>query len=195
MLPARKPMLQKPTQVKKLQRYTYADYYSWDDDKRWELIDGIAYAMAPGPSFSHQSILGNIYRQISNFLFGKKCNVLLAPLDVRLNADAKDDTVVQPDLLIVCDESKLNERGCAGAPDMVVEILSPSSAEHDMVRKYELYLKCGVREYWIVDPNAKTVVTYILDNSAYVRKDYNKTDVVPVSVVEGCFVDFGKVFS
>ena len=194
MIPARKPVLQKAPQIQKIRRYTYADYYSWDDDKRWELIDGIAYAMAPAPSPSHQSISGNIFGQIWQFLCGKKCRLFHAPLDVRLNADTKDDTVVQPDIVIICDESKINDRGCAGAPDMVVEILSPSSVEHDMVRKYELYLKYGVREYWIVDPKTETVAVHILAGGTYVKQDYNKTDIAPVNVVEGCFVDFGKVF-
>ena len=178
---------------KENRHYTYADYCTWDDDERWELIDGVPYAMA-APLIAHQRVSRDIVMQIGQFLRGKPCEVFYAPTDVRLNADTRDDTVVQPDLIVVCDESKLNERGCAGAPDMAVEILSPSSVEHDKVRKYKLYLKYGVREYWIVDPKAKTVVTYILENGDYIRKDYNKTDVVPVFVLEGCFVDFGKVF-
>ena len=174
-------------------RYTYADYCGWDDDERWELIDGIPYAMA-APSISHQSVSGNIHLQIGQFLRGKTCKVFYAPTDVRLSADKKDDTVVQPDLLVVCDKSKIDEKGVIGAPDMVVEILSPSTASHDMVRKYTLYLKAKVREYWIVDPVSKTVVAHILGDGAYSGKSYGETETVPVSVLEGCTVDLAEVF-
>ena len=174
-------------------RYTYADYCNWDDDKRWELIDGVPYAMA-APSYAHQSVSGNLYLQVGQFLRGKKCKVLYAPFDVRLNTDTLDNTVVQPDILVVCDESKFDKAGLVGAPDVVVEILSPTSSSHDMIRKYNLYMKAGVREYWIVDPELQTVVTNILENGQYVRKDYEKPEVVPISVLEGCTVDLAEVF-
>ena len=189
MLAARKPVLQKA------QRYTYADYCKWDDSERWELIDGIAYAMAPpAPGWAHQSIIGEIYFQLKQFLRGKKCNVFLSPLDVRLNADTKDNTIVQPDLLVVCDSSKFDHHSYVGVPDMVVEVLSPSTALHDFDRKYRLYLKHGVREYWIVDPEAQAVVTHILEDGAYVRKTYEQKEVIPVYVLDGCAVDFAEVF-
>ena len=180
--------------LKKTERYTYADYCTWDDSERWELIDGIAYAMAPAPSSSHQGISGSIYLQIGRFLRGKKCKVFYAPFDVRLNAGTKDNTVVQPDLLVVCDESKIDEKGCVGAPDMVVEVLSPSSAIHDTIRKLGLYLKSGVREYWIVDPVTKTVVKYILENGINDRTIYDNSETVPVFVLEGCAVNLAEVF-
>ena len=184
--------LRKPT-VQDTVRYTYADYCNWDDDEKWELIDGVPYAMA-APSFSHQSASRDIAFQIHQFLRGKKCKVLYAPLDVRLNADTLDNTVVQPDILVVCDESKIDKAGLVGVPDMAVEILSPSSSSHDMIRKYNLYMRAGVREYWIVDPELQTVVTNILEDGRYIRKDYEKPEVVPISVLEGCTVDLAEVF-
>ena len=121
-------------------RYTYSDYIKWDDDVRRELIDGIPYLMA-GPNRKHQGILGELYLQIGNFLKDKPCKIYLAGLDVRLNADTLDDTVVQPDLVIVCDHSVLNDAGCKGVPDMVVEVLSPSNSRYDKITKWGTYLK------------------------------------------------------
>ena len=180
----------KPSDV---QRFTYQDYCTWDDDERWELIDGIPYAMA-APMRKHQRVSGKIYLQIANFLRGKACEVYYAPFDVRLNADTLDNTVVQPDIAVFCDESKLDEKGGIGAPEMVVEILSPSSASHDMIRKYMLYMKVGVREYLIVDPESQTVVTHILEDGKYNRKDHEKTDVIPVLTLDGCVIDLSEVF-
>ena len=179
--------------VDEARRYTYADYCTWGDDERWELIDGIPYAMA-APSISHQSVSRNIVLQIGQFLRGKTCKVFYAPTDVRLNADTKDNTVVQPDLLVVCDKSKLDKNAVIGAPDMVVEILSPSSASHDMIKKFMLYLKANVREYWIVDPATKTVLVLTLESGKYAGKAYDETETVPVSVLEGCYVDLAEVF-
>ena len=183
----RKPVLQGA------RRYTYSDYCSWDDDERWELIDGVPYAMA-APLISHQGILRNIVLQIGQFLHKKTCEAFFAPTDVRLNPGAGDDTVVQPDLLVVCDKSKIDRKGIIGAPDMIVEILSPSSLSHDMIRKFTLYLNADVREYWIVDPETGSVIVNVLVDGKYVTKDYDKTAVVPVSVLEGCSVDLAEVF-
>ena len=187
MQAVRKPVLQEPV------RFTYEDYCTWDDDERWELIDGIAYAMA-APSYIHQSISSSIHVQIGQFLRGKTCKVFSAPFDVRFNPNSKADTVVQPDIVIICDKSKHDERGGIGVPDMVVEILSPSSVTHDMLRKYGLYLKAGVREYWIVDPWEKIVITHVLQNGKYERKIFEKTDSVPVFILDGCNVDLAEVF-
>ena len=186
------PALRKPA-LQETKRYTYADYCTWDDDERWELIDGVPYAMA-APLVLHQEVLGGIYRQISNFLHRKTCRVFFAPTDVRLNADTKDNTVVQPDLLIVCDKSKIDEKGIIGAPDMIVEILSPSSVSKDMITKFMLYLNANVREYWIVDPDTGSVIVNIHQNGTYNAKAYNKSAVVPVSILEGCSVNLAEVF-
>ena len=175
--------------------YTYSDYYSWDDDKRWELIDGIAYAMAPAPSLTHQSLLGEFFYQLYTFLKGKTtCRVFIAPFDVRLNPDGLDDTVVQPDITVVCDESKLDDRGCRGVPEMAIEVLSPSSTKHDRVRKFELYQRYGVIEYWIVDPVDKSVQVNILENGQYGTKVYAKTEVVAVHTLEGCTIRLSDFF-
>ena len=178
---------------KEKRRYTYADYCTWEDDERWELIDGVPYAMA-APVIAHQSALSDIGIQIGQFLRRKKCKMFFAPTDVRLNADTRDNTVVQPDLLIVCDKSKIDEKGIIGAPDMVVEVLSPSTASHDMITKFMLYLKASVREYWIVDPVTGTVVVNILEDGKYVATAYVNTEKVPVSMLEGCVVDLAEVF-
>ena len=174
-------------------RYTYTDYCEWDDDERWELIDGVPYAMA-APTRTHQSISRNIVLSVGQFLRGKKCDVFYAPFDVRLNTDTFDNTVVQPDIVVFCDDSKMDDKGGIGAPEMIVEILSPSSASHDTIRKYMLYMKAGVREYWIVDPVTQTIVVHLLDDGTYRGRVYEKTDVVPVTVLEGCEVNLAEVF-
>ena len=175
------------------QRYTYEDYCSWDDDKRWELIDGFPYAMS-APNRKHQEISGNIFSLLHNFLKGNPCKVYAAPFDVRLNADTYDDTVVQPDLLVVCDKSKLNNKGCTGAPDMVIEILSPSTAMLDRFLKFNQYLRAGIKEYWIVDPDSRTVSVYILKNGEYVAHAYGNGEPIPVHVLKGCTIDMQEVF-
>jgi len=177
------------------QRYTYADYCTWDDSKRWELIEGVPYAMSPSPSPMHQTISVQLLRKIGNFLEGKPCKVFHAPFDVRLNADDEDDTVVQPDLLVVCDRSKIDNTGCKGAPDLVVEILSPSTARKDRVLKFQQYQQAGVREYWIVDPETKSVQVCILQGGLYVTYMYADTDTAPVRVLEGCEIDLQDVFA
>ena len=175
-------------------RYTYADYATWPEDVRYELIDGVAHMMSPAPGRVHQTILGELYRQIATFLKGKQCKVYAAPFDVRLNADSGDDTVVQPDIVVVCDRSKLDDKGCNGAPDMVVEILSKSSLGRDRVLKFNRYLKAGIREYWIVEPDSKTATVYILDNGRYYSTAYAETDNAPVHVLEGCTINLTDVF-
>jgi len=177
----------------KIQYYTYADYCEWDDDERWELIGGIPYAMT-APSTTHQRILGALHRQFANFLDKKPCEVFLAPFDVRLNAEEYDDTVVQPDLTIICDSAKIDDKGYKGVPDMVIEILSPSTAKHDILRKFNIYLRVGVREYWIVDPETRTVQVFILENGRYLAKSYGEADTVTVHALEGCEIILSDVF-
>lgn len=145
-------------------RFTYRDYRDWDDGQRWELVDGIARAMSPAPSLPHQSLVTALAAQLYARLQGGPCRVLVAPFDVRLpEADEDDDaiaTVVQPDVLVVCDPSKLDERGCRGAPDFIVEVLSRSTAAHDQITKRDLYERHGVREYWLVHPVDQIVTVY-----------------------------------
>ena len=181
--------------------YTYADYSTWDDDQRWELIDGVAYAMA-APTAAHQDICGELFSQFHNFLRGKPCKVFFAPFDVRLFAnqddetDESDDTVVQPDLLVVCDRRKLSDgKSCKGAPDLIIEILSPSTTNKDRILKFQKYLEAGVREYWIVDPNAQTVRVFLLKDGKFTRRKYGKTDTVAVTVLPGLTISLPDVFA
>ncbi|GAB7389226.1 Uma2 family endonuclease [Bacillaceae bacterium] len=180
-------------------KYSYADYRQWPDDERWELIDGVPYAMTPTPSRQHQRILLEIARQISNHLLDKACEVYPAPFDVRLFAeDRKDEdveNVVQPDITVVCDPTKLDDQGCAGAPDLIVEILSPGTGKHDRWRKYKLYERAGVGEYWIVDPVMKTVEVFLLENGKYaLRGVYGNEDMVKVSFLPDLAIDLRLVF-
>ena len=175
--------------------YTYSDYLTWEDDERWELIDGKPYLMS-APNENHQLLLGEIFRQLANFLKGKKCKVYFSPFDVRLNHDTLDDTVVQPDVLVVCDKNKTADgKTVKGAPDLAIEILSPSNPKHDTVIKFKKYMEAGVREYWIVDPKAKTVAVNILENGKYNTRICGETEKLPVCVLENCVVDLGEVFS
>ncbi|MDL2319351.1 Uma2 family endonuclease [Eubacteriales bacterium OttesenSCG-928-A19] len=180
-------------QQRKDERYTYADYITWDDGNRYELIDGEVYMM-DAPKRVHQGISGAIFWRIAAYLEGKPCEVYAAPFDVRLNADAEDDTVVQPDISVICDPSKLDDRGCVGAPDMVVEILSPSSAEYDQGVKLNRYLEAGVRECWIVNPMHRFVQVNLLRDGEYHMRPYGDADAVPVSVLDGCVIELAKVF-
>jgi len=183
------PMPQKNAEYK----YTYADYCSWDDDERWELIDGVPYAMSPAPRREHQEILGELFAQLREYLKCKPCKVFIAPFDVRLNADDDDGTVVQPDIVVVCDRSKLDERGCKGAPDLLIEITSPSTARHDRVTKLNKYQQAGVREYWIVDPDTKTVQVCVFERGGV--WGYDDTNTAPLSVLPGCEINLSDVFA
>ncbi|HLA34067.1 MAG TPA: Uma2 family endonuclease [Rhodocyclaceae bacterium] len=151
--------------------HTYADYITWPADARYELIDGVAYAMSPAPTRRHQRIVGQVFRQIANALDGARCEAYIAPFDVRLpQGDASDaaiDTVVQPDISIICDPDKLDERGCCGAPDWIIEVLSPGTVGHDQIVKKALYERVGVREYWTVHPIDNIVTVYVLENGSY----------------------------
>lgn len=156
------------------ERYTYADYLSWPEDTRYELVDGVAHAMT-GPNRRHQEIVGNLFVQLANGLEAHPCRIYIAPFDVRLpkadEADEQVDTVVQPDISIFCDRAKLDERGARGAPDWVIEVLSPASAGHDQIVKPRVYERAGVREYWLVHPTGRIVTVYWLSVGAYGRPD------------------------
>ena len=161
------------TPAKKLNTYTYQDYKNFDDSMRCEIIEGEVVMMSPAPSGWHQDISSTLHTIFAVFLKGKKCKVYHAPMDVLLNYEYKgenSDIILQPDLLVLCDKNKLDKRGILGAPELIVEILSPSTLKYDLGKKMELYLAYGVKEYWIVDPNAKTIhLNYEVD------KDYEET--------------------
>ena len=155
---------------------------------------------SPGPSTVHQEILGELFAQCHADLQGKRCKVYLSPFDVRLferegDHPADVDTVVQPDMTVVCDRSKVDQKGIHGAPDLIVEILSPSSWRHDCLVKYNLYQRAGVKEYWIVDTEKQVVLVHTLEEGQYhAPKAYTARDTVPVGVLEDCAVDLTAVF-
>ena len=164
--------------------FTYADYRTWPDGERWELIDGEAYAMSPAPTNHHQLVVGEMFRHIANFLHGKRCRPFVAPFDVRLGhpeaADHLVDTVVQPDISVVCNPEQLKDnRGCRGAPDWVIGVLSPSTALHDQRTKRALYERYGVAEYWLVHPWERSLTVYLLVDGRYGLPDlYGPDDTV-----------------
>ncbi|WP_231514912.1 Uma2 family endonuclease [Oceanobacillus salinisoli] len=152
-------------------KYSYGDYLTWNEGERIELIDGEIFNMTPAPSRRHQQILGELFTAFSVFLRGKEFKAFFAPFDVRLLTENKQDddinNVVQPDLSVVCDQNKLDDQGCNGAPDMIIEILSPSSVKLDRWKKYQLYEKAGVKEYWLVDPVNESVEIHLLTDEHY----------------------------
>ncbi|MDL1964323.1 MAG: Uma2 family endonuclease [Deltaproteobacteria bacterium] len=180
--------------------FTYKDYLTWNDNERWELIKGVAYNMAPAPSVNHQRVSMELGRQFANFLSDKPCEVFSAPLDVRLpepnEKDEDTENVVQPDMVVVCDSSKLDKKGCKGAPDLIIEIVSPASASIDNIKKMNLYEKNGVKEYWIVHPIYKIVTIYkIMENGLYGKPEtYSEEDKIEVELLKGLTIDLGLVF-
>jgi len=178
--------------------WTYADYKAWElkPGERYEIIYGEAYAMA-APSVYHQAILAELTRQFANFLVGKPYRVYPAPFDVRLfyEEDESDDTVVQPDLTVICDKNKRGKEGGRGAPDLVIEILSMSNTAVEMQRKFELYRDAGVREYWVVNGEHKNLTVYLFNGKYMASKTYSKNDAVPVTVLEGLSVEMEPVFN
>jgi Uma2 family endonuclease len=178
------------------QYYTYADFLEWDESTRAEIMDGEIVMMSP-PLRIHQKISGKLFLMIGNFLEGKPCEVYAAPFAVRLNPeeDNSDDTVLEPDIIVVCDPAKLDDRGCNGAPDLVIEILSPSTSRCDRMVKYRKYQSAGVKEYWIVDPDTKTLQVCILEKGGYLVSMYDDTDTVPVAALPGLKISMAAVFA
>lgn len=158
------------TDLDQNKQYTYGDYLLWKFQERVELLRGFIRKMSPAPSRRHQTILQNINKRFLNVLLQKTCNVYVAPFDVRLPVPSakKDSTVVQPDICIVCDPAKLDDHGCNGAPDLIVEILSPSNSKYDIDVKFGIYEEAGVQEYWMVEPEERMVLVYTLQNGQYV---------------------------
>ena len=163
---------------KKIQ--TYGDYLTWPEGQSWELIEGTPYDMTVAPQRRHQEVVRNLFRQIDGFFADKPCETYFAPFEVRLPLAGEEDrdviTVVQPDILVVCDLDKLDERGCRSAPDFIAEIISPATAAKDQITKTALYEKHGVMEYWVVDPVHWVVMVRLLDNNGVYK---------PVTVYDG----------
>ena len=162
-------------QIKSEQLYTYEDYCNWPEDEHWELIDGVAYPlhgeMHAAPTRTHQDVVVQLLVQIANYLKGKPCKVYVAPFDVRFSTkNQKNDlknTVVQPDIAIICDQEKLDEKGCNGAPDWIIEVLSPKTASKDHLKKRALYEEQGVKEYWLVHPVDHLLTIYRYEQNHY----------------------------
>ena len=179
--------------------YSYADYYKWKFEERVELIKGYIFKMSPPPNRLHQEITGEIFLSLRKFLDKNPCKVYIAPFDVRLPRKSKEDkdiiTVLQPDICVVCDPSKLDSRGCIGAPDIVVEVLSPSNNKKELKNKYEAYEEAEVKEYWVVLPYEKTMFIYTLVDGKYVPSRLMASgDIVTSAVLPGFSMDITELF-
>ena len=172
--------------------HTEEDYYALPEKSRAELIDGIFYDMA-APSEEHQRILGSLFARIYNYIAVKKgnCRVYPAPFAVKLFDD--DKTIVEPDISVICDKDKISKKGCSGAPDWVIEIVSPGNSDHDYIRKLKLYLRAGVREYWIINPDTKTVAVYRFFEDNLVPESYSFTDTVKAGIYDDLAIDFKEL--
>ena len=190
------------TNIKQLdlnKSYTYADYLSWKFKERVELIMGKIRNMSPAPKAQHQYISGITFTAISNYLKESSCKVFSAPFDVRLpvqNEKGEPDTVVQPDISVICDETKIDQDGCNGAPDLIVEIVSKSSVQRDLHEKFDIYEQCGVKEYWIIHPNDKSLSIFLLNEKGeYIpSKPLTYGDIAKSKVLAGLKVDLNEVF-
>jgi Uma2 family endonuclease len=156
------------------QSYTYADYLTWNFKERLEILKGKIFKMSPAPSRKHQEVSIKLFRKFDRYFETKSCNIYYAPFDVRLKnfkkstSDQEISTVVQPDICVICDKEKLDDRGCLGAPDLIIEILSPGNSKKEMDIKFDLYEENGVKEYWIVEPYQKSILIYTLQKGTYI---------------------------
>ncbi|MGP1433620.1 MAG: Uma2 family endonuclease [Catonella sp.] len=173
--------------------YTEEDYYSLPENLRAELIDGDLIYNQAAPSRKHQTILGKLFARISNYIDSKagSCQVYPAPFAVKLWEDR--NTIVEPDISVICDEDKLTDRGCTGAPDWIIEIVSPGNPRHDYVLKLNLYNEAGVREYWIVDPEKESVWVYYFEESEFKAETYSFKDEIKVNIYDDLYVDFKEI--
>jgi len=179
--------------------YTYADYLTFPDEDRLEIIDGVIYSMVPAPMRWHQDVSMALSRCISTYLKGKSCKVYAAPFDVRFIEEnlAENDArnIVQPDISVICDQNKLDDKGCKGAPDWIIEILSPSTVSKDIKEKFFLYEKFGVKEYWIVEPSESFVQVFVLCDGKYeFRGNHTTLDYLKPTIFEDLMIDLAEVF-
>ena len=180
--------------------YTYADYLPWRFEQMVELIKGKLFILSPAPASRHQSISSGLNSQILPFFIRTSCKAFSAPFDVRLVKEKRDDkdivTVVQPDICVICDVSKIDERGCIGSPDWIIEILSPATAKKDYNEKFNLYQENGVKEYWVVNPDANVVDQYVLnDEGIYYQKEIHTcTKTIQPHIFPELDIDLNIVF-
>ncbi len=173
-------------------RFSWNDYRDWDDGQRWELIGGEAFCMSPAPSVRHQAVVGALFGQLLQHFQGKSCRPFVAPVDVKLSAE----DVVQPDIMVICDRSKILDSHIEGAPDLVVEVLSPSSDRHDRVRKLRLYASHGVQEYWLVQPYPAVIEVLQLVGTNYrIAGAYTDAETLHSPTLSGLEVDLSTVFT
>lgn len=188
-----------PEHIVSTPRFTYGEYCLWAGDERWELIAGEAFNMSPAPSRRHQEVVGGLFTQIALWIRNGPCRAYVAPFDVRLphgdEADEQIDTVVQPDISVICDARKLDEQGCRGAPDWIIEVVSPHTAARDHILKRALYERHGVREYWIVQPMDRLLTLYLLGEHGYgAPRICEARGVQAVTVLTGLRIDWDVVF-
>ncbi|MFC7391651.1 Uma2 family endonuclease [Scopulibacillus cellulosilyticus] len=181
-------------------KYTYRDYLNWTDDIRREIIDGKVYEMTATPSRKHQEVLLALATAFSNYLKDKTYEVYIAPFDVRLpevsETDEKAINVVQPDLSVFCDKDKLDEKGAVGSPDLIIEVISPSTLKKDMTVKKSLYEKMGVQEFWLVYPMEGIITTYELNKQERYSpfETYGKGDCIKIGIFEDFSIDLTTIF-
>ena len=189
------------SQLDATKTYSYADYLTWKFDEFAELIKDRLVQPVAGPSRLHQKYLFNLSLIVGTFLKNKPCEACFAPFDVRLttagaNGDQQIATVVQPDISVICDLAKLDDRGCVGAPDWIIEILSPGNTSRDTKTKFDLYEESGVLEYWIVFPGVKTVAVYVLENERYqLAGEFYEPGPIPVRTLPGLLLEWTEVFA
>lgn len=182
-------------------KYSYADYLLWKFEERIEILRGKIFKMSPAPSSSHQRYSITLLRYFFNYFQNNSCQIFHAPFDVRLpdsqkkNRDKDIFTVVQPDLCIICDKSKIDERGCVGAPDLIVEILSPGNTTKEMKNKFRLYEEAGVREYWLVEPNDRVIFVYVLREGIYIGlAPFTEEDTLKSEIFDGLEMSVAEIF-
>ncbi|MFC1222883.1 Uma2 family endonuclease [Pedobacter sp. BG31] len=180
--------------------YSYASYLNWLFPERVELIKGKIFKMSPEPSSVHQEIVGNIFLKLGNFLEKQSCKVYISPFDVRFPKEGHNDkavfTVLQPDICVICDRSKIDARGCIGAPDIVVEVLSPGNTKTELLHKYRVYEEFGVKEYWVVSQGDKSILIYTLDEMGKFQpsKIFTLSEKITSTVLPGFELALDDVF-
>lgn len=177
-------------------QYSIADYLSWKFKERVELLKGYVTKMSPAPNTSHQIISAELSRQLLNFFYKKSCKVFVAPFDVYLPLSSNEgQTIVQPDLCVICDPSKIEKKGCVGTPDLIVEILSPGNSRKEVIDKFEIYQEAGVKEYWVFYPAEQVLQVYKLENGVFIaEKPKASGDLYRCDIFIGLEIDLEAVF-